>query len=272
MLEGRSLFDPLVVDQFGTTLRDLLHKRLKQEDRKPTLRMSNIGKPNRQLWYELHDTPKEKISGATLLKFAYGDLTEALVLALVETAGYKIEGFQQEVEVDGVRGHIDAIISGVLVDVKSCSSYSFQKFKTGSLLEEGQDAFGYLGQICGYAHALKLPAAWIAVDKTNGEVCVLTVPQSKIDEYDVSRRITEVRRAMESSDVPSRCYQEEPHQKSGNLKIPIGCQYCPFKSECWKDCNDGQGLRLFLYSDKPVWLSKVTKTPLVFEVTKKETM
>src|ERR1700761_6091950 len=96
VLEGKSLFDPLVVDQFGDTLKNLLHKRLKQEDRTPSLRMSNIGKPNRQLWYELHDTPGDKPEGKTLLKFAFGDLTEAHIIALTQAAGYEVSRFQEE--------------------------------------------------------------------------------------------------------------------------------------------------------------------------------
>lgn len=235
--------------------------------------MSNIGRPLRQLWYELNNTPGEKIEGKTLLKFAYGDLIEALVIALSEAAGYEISNLQEEIEVDGIKGHIDLVLNGVLVDVKSCSSYSFQKFKDASLLEANNDPFGYVAQLAGYAHALELPAAWIAVDKVSGEVTVLELPQRRINEYDIRQRIEVARSATSSDTPPERCYQDEPDGKSGNRKLSIGCSYCAWKTECWKDSNNGAGLRVFAYSDKPRFLTNVQREPQTFEITnKKETI
>lgn len=263
ILEGKSLYDVSIVDRFGDSLRDILHKRLKQEDREATLRMSNVGKPLRQLYYELRRHEKEKISGKTLLKFAYGDLCEALLIVLAEAAGYKAERFQEEVEVDSVLGHIDLVLEGVLIDVKSCSSYSFNKFKSRTIFDEGQDSFGYIGQICGYAHALKLPAAWIAMDKTSGEVCVCRVPQELIDNYDVRKRIQEVRAAINLDVEPARCYEDQPDGKSGNRKIHVGCSYCGYKWNCWRDANGGKGLQVYNYASGPRFLSVVKKEPKV---------
>lgn len=223
--------------------------------------MSNLGKPLRQLWYELNGFKGEEISGQTYLKFSYGDLCEALVIALVEAAGYKVEGLQKEVEVDGVLGHIDLILNGVLVDVKSCSSYSFNKFKYGKVFDD--DPFGYVAQLSGYAHALNLPAAWIAIDKVSGEVCVLYMPKEKIDAYDVRQRISTVRSGMAQKEPPERCYSDEPDGKSGNRKLAVGCSYCPFKFECWKDSNGGTGLRSYSYSTGPRYLTNVAKEPKV---------
>lgn len=228
--------------------------------------MSNIGRPLRQLWYELNNTPGEKVSGKTLLKFAYGDLIEALVIALAEAAGYKISNLQEEIVVDGIKGHIDLVIDGVLVDVKSCSSYSFNKFKTGELLDAGNDAFGYVAQLSGYAHALGLPAAWIAVDKVTGEVCVLELPQSKIDEYDIKARIKEATEAVVQPVPPAKCYEDVPYQKSGNRKLGIGCSYCAWKATCWSDANNGEGLKTYIYSTGPVYLTHVVKEPRTFQV------
>jgi hypothetical protein len=212
----------------------------------------------------------EKLSGKTLLKFAYGDLIEALVIALSEAAGHEISRFQEEVNVDGIKGHIDFVLDGVLVDVKSCSSYSFNKFKDGGLLEAGNDAFGYVAQLSGYAHALELPAAWIAINKVDGEVCILELPKERIDQYDVKTRISTVREAISNTTPPARCYEDEDDGKSGNRKLGIGCSYCAYKSSCWGDANGGQGLRIFLYSTGPRFLTNVSVEPKVFEITKKE--
>ena len=44
------------------------------------------------------------------------------------------------------------------------------------------------------------------------------------------------------------------------------CAYCEYKAHCWKDANGGRGLRKFIYSNGPVYLTEVNKTPKVIEV------
>ena len=64
-----------------------------KEERKPTLRMSNIGTPcTRKLWYSLNRPETgEELRPATLLKFMYGDMLESLILSLAEAAGHKVD-------------------------------------------------------------------------------------------------------------------------------------------------------------------------------------
>lgn len=264
LLKGKVSFDKLITDKCGDLFKEELFLRLSEKTNKATLRMSNIGRPLRQLWYEMNGFEAEEISGATLLKFTYGALTESLVLSLAEAAGHKVERQQEEVQIDGVLGHIDAVVSGVLVDVKSCSSYSFQKFKTGQLLEEGNDPFGYQLQLILYAKALNLPAAWIAFDKVSGEITVLHLPQQRIDEYDVSKRITTARATISSPEPPERCYPDQPvskTDKSGNRILGVGCSYCGWKNECWKDTSNGVGLQVRYYSTGPKWFTKIVSEP-----------
>src|SRR5690606_39199594 len=71
----------------------------------------------------------------------------------VEEAGHKVEGRQDEQEIEGIKGHRDAVIDGTLVDVKSASQYSFKKFQEGKLSEAGNDPFGYVKQIQSYLEA-----------------------------------------------------------------------------------------------------------------------
>ena len=60
-------------------------KRVKQS----SLRMSQIGKPDRQLWYDLRsDAEPEKLNGQTKLKFIMGDILEALLILLTELSGH----------------------------------------------------------------------------------------------------------------------------------------------------------------------------------------
>ena len=79
-------------------------------DYEPRLRMSNIGKPARQVWYDINKAPKEKLTGPTLNKFFYGDLIEEWAVFLAREAGHFVQDTQKEVEIDGVKGRMDCKI------------------------------------------------------------------------------------------------------------------------------------------------------------------
>tara|TARA_B100000085_G_scaffold108968_1_gene99442 strand:- start:239 stop:922 length:684 start_codon:yes stop_codon:yes gene_type:complete len=226
--------------------------------------MSQIGKPDRQLWYELK-SPVEPapIDGQTKLKFIMGDILEALLILLTDLSGHKVTEQQKEVEIDGVKGHKDCRIDGTVVDIKSASSYAFKKFKEGTLHTD--DPFGYIAQISGYAEAGKdEEAAFFAIDKSSGEMAVMKVEPIRM--INAKQRIGNVKNFISSDIPPARCYPDEEDGKSGNRKLAIGCVYCPFKEDCWKDANGGRGLRKFQYSNGIRYLTQVGKVPDVKEV------
>ena len=108
---------------------------VKAEKYEGKLRMSSIGKPARQLWYDKHSPKDRKDEDSGLnLKFLYGHIIEHLVLYLAELAGHNIKDQQRKVEVSGVSGHIDSIIDGEVCDVKSASPFSFKKFQSGEIV------------------------------------------------------------------------------------------------------------------------------------------
>lgn len=257
------------LDVLGKELADLVSRSLNrplEPERPKTLRMSNLGKPDRQLWYELKsDLPKEQFSGNTLRKFLFGDLWESLLLFLAEEAGHKVEHKQGEVEVDGIVGHIDAIVDDVVVDVKSASSYAFKKFKNGTLQDD--DPFGYYDQLGGYSHALDLPGAWLAIDKQTGSLALLEAPKADLEALDTPGRIEHMKGVLDASEPPERCYEPVPEGKSGNMKLSTGCSYCAFKQDCWKDSNGGLGLRTFIYSTGPVSFVHIEAEPRTQEIT-----
>ena len=87
-----------------------------------TVRMSNVGKPSRQLWFEKRDPAgRSGVDGATQIKFLYGHVLEEIVLMLVRMAGHNVTDEQKEVTVNGIVGHMDCKINGQVVDVKSAS-------------------------------------------------------------------------------------------------------------------------------------------------------
>ena len=235
-----------------------------KREKMTSLRMSQIGKPDRQLWYELK-SPVEPapIDGQTKLKFIMGDILEALLILLTDLSGHKVTEQQKEVEIDGVKGHKDCRIDGTVVDIKSASSYAFKKFKEGTLHTD--DPFGYIAQISGYAEADKdEEAAFFAIDKSSGEMAVMKVEPIRM--INAKQRIGKVKNFISSDIPPARCYPDEEDGKSGNRKLAIGCVYCPFKEDCWKDANGGRGLRKFQYSNGIRYLTQVGKVPDVKEV------
>lgn len=228
--------------------------------------MSNLGKPDRQLWYEFHDDgSKETLEPHTLLKFLIGDIYESVLLFLAKAAGHEVTQEQAEVEINGIKGHIDAVIDGHVVDVKSASTYAFKKFKYGTLADD--DPFGYIDQIGGYSTALGLPGAFLAGDKQNGHICLLQVPQQETEGLRIEERIEHLKEVVVSSEEPERCYDPVPDGLSGNLALAVGCSYCPHKFRCWADANGGVGVRTFLYSGGPKHLVEVVKEPKVPELT-----
>lgn len=253
-------FDVKLFRDFGDNLHDLMESRFHtKRSGKGYLRMSNIGRPDRQLWYDINgEGEKEALLPPTLIKFAYGDMIEQMILLYAKMAGHDVTQEQAEVELDDIKGHIDAIIDGVLVDVKSASSFSFQKFESGALFLPGNDPFGYVAQICGYAAATGCErAGFLAVDKTLGKICFCEIPGDVMAQYHVHQRIAHIKAVVASPELPPRCYSDVPDGKSGNMKLDTGCSYCPHKFTCWPE------LKTYYYSTGPRYLTKVVREPRV---------
>lgn len=256
-----------VLDQFAENVKEiLLNNIVKHREDNRKLRMSNIGKQDRQLWYNYNGYEGEPLMPHTKIKFLYGHLIEEMVLALVKLSGHEVTDEQKQVEVDGIQGSMDCKIDGTLIDVKSTSSYGFKKFKDGTLMYD--DPFGYIDQIRGYAHAENSKKfGWLAMDKTNGHLCVLTYDTDDeewqdINFFTIEDRIKSIKKIVEQPEPPERCYLPEPDGKSGNMKLGLGCSYCQYKHHCYP------GLRTFLYANGPRYLTEVKFVPNVLEVDK----
>jgi len=247
-------------------LADGIAGRFREEHQGGRLRMSNVGTPcKRKLWYTVNKSElAEPLQGHTLLKFMIGHVIEEIVLSLVKAAGHVIYGRQDKLEVGGIKGSRDAVIDGMVVDVKSANSRSYDKFKYHKLHNE--DPFGYLDQLGLYHYASKneegvtnmKEAAFLAVDKELGHLCL---DRYNKEEKDYERLIEE-KKAMVARDLPpARGYRDVPDGKSGNMVVPMQCKYCPFKDTCWKDANGGAGLRKVVFSNGPRWFTKIIREP-----------
>lgn len=268
VVERNGGWDATVSHLFADTLTSTVSSRLEpeEEERKPSLRMSNIGHPcKRKLWYDLNSDESEEIRPDTKLKFLFGDILEDLLIALAVAAGHEVTGTQDEMNIGDIKGHRDCVIDGVTVDIKSASSFAFKKFQGNRLRED--DAFGYISQLSSYVYAAKddplvtdkTGGAFLVIDKQHGYIC--------LDYYDLTPEV-----ANKASEVdltisivskptpPERGFAPQPDGKSGNMKLGVNCSYCIHKHTCHPD------LRTFLYSTGPRYLTTVNKTPNVMEI------
>jgi len=228
--------------------------------------MSNIGKGARQLWYDKRYGREENLPPYTIFKFIYGDLIESLLLFLARLSGHTVKDRQAKVAVEGIEGSIDADIDGITVDVKSASNHAFRKFRDGTLKDD--DAFGYIEQLAGYCEGRETDGAFLAANKETGHITYLPVPREELKAaVNVPERIRYLKEAMDSETPPERCHDDEPEGASGNRKLGVNCSYCSHHDRCWADSNGGMGLRTFLYSSGPIFLTKVVREPKVREVT-----
>lgn len=200
------------------------------------------------------------MSGEARLKFLIGDLWEEVLLFLAGQAGHKVEGQQDEVAIADVKGHRDAVIDGVTTDVKSASSYSFNRFENH--LEPKDDTFGYLSQIQSYLEAGKDDpvvadknrAAFLVGDKTLGK---LTLDIHKKENKNWEAEVARKREMLAQPEPPKRCYPDEVDGASGNRKLSVPCSYCQFKKKCWDN------LKAYAYSNGPRYLTVVFREPNV---------
>src|SRR6056300_975940 len=254
------------LDSFAKSIKETMKNILNEKPReRRNLRLSAIGKPARQLWYDKNtkETP-EPLQPHTRIKFLYGHLLEDLLIVLSRIAGHEVTEQQKEVNVNGIKGHQDCMIDGVLVDCKSASGRSFEKFSKNKLYSD--DPFGYIAQISAYAEGNGVDeAAFLAIDKQHGNICLTRVHSMEM--INAKQRIDYLKGAMDKANPPDRCYDDVPDGASGNRKLAFGCFYCEHKRTCWSDANEGKGLRVFNYANGNRYLTKVKKAPNVEEVT-----
>ena len=265
--KGKSLnLSEETIEQFGESMKDVLRHWSTPNPRSvETLRMSNIGRPNRQLWFDMKtEQQAQEIPPATFIKFLYGHMLEEVVLLLVKLAGHTVSDEQKNVKIKGIEGHMDCVIDGEVIDVKTASGYAFKKFKDGTLAED--DTFGYMSQLAGYeaGHGTS-NGGFLAMNKENGELA-LYIPE-ELDKPNIETKIDTVKKSLKKQTPPELCYLPIPDGTSGNMKLPRGCFFCRHKVECHKDSNNGKGLRVFKYAKGLTYLTQVVKEPKVEEIT-----
>lgn len=221
---------------------------LEERVNRKTLRLSSIGKCMRQQWFTAKGYPAEPVSPRASIIFWQGDLIEACTNALAKMAKVDIRREQEEVELEGIKGHIDGVLyendePKAVVEIKSMADYSFKRFE-----KEGIDnTFGYTSQGIAYATALDLNSVvWVATNKNTGAMAEYLFTVTDEMKRDIVKRVQELKKLVNSWVMPFREYYPE---KDG--KLPVQCQYCGHKHNCYKE------LDTVIKNGKPQFFAKV---------------
>ena len=158
-LAGNNTLSDETIKQVADDVTDAMQRQFGGNGRSGefTLRMSNVGRPTCQLWYE-KNKPEVAVPLPTtfVMNMMLGDIVEAVFKGLLKEAGVKYEDAEKvTLELDGasVNGTYDVVIDGAVDDVKSASNWSYtNKFESYDTLKES-DGFGYVAQLAGYAKA-----------------------------------------------------------------------------------------------------------------------
>lgn len=258
-VQGKTEMSEETIEQVSYDVAEALHKQFgsgkKRGDFK--LRMSNVGRPTCQLWYE-KNKPEVALPKPTtfIMNMMLGDIVEAVFKGLLREAGVRYEEPEHvTLELDGtsVNGTYDIVIDGAVDDVKSASHWSYtNKFESYDKLASG-DGFGYVGQLAGYAKASgKDVGGWWVVNKANGQFKY--VPASGLD------LDTEIAKIQETADTVKenkfeKCFQPVPEtfrgKETGNKVLNDGCRFCSFRMDCWDNLTE-----------RPAVMSKAKMPPI----------
>ncbi len=240
-VQGKTEMSEETIEQVSSDIAEALKKQFgsgkKRGDFK--LRMSNVGRPTCQLWYD-KNKPEAALPLPTtfVMNMMLGDIVEAVFKGLLREAGVKYEEPEHvTLELDGssVNGTYDIVVNGAVDDVKSASDWSYRnKFESYEKLANG-DGFGYIGQLAGYAKASgKDVGGWWVVNKANGKFKYVPASGLNLDE-----EISKIQKTVDTvkENKFERCYEPVPEKfrgkETGNKILNDGCRFCSYRFDCW---------------------------------------
>jgi len=240
-VNGNSTMSDATIKQVATDISDALKRQFgggtKRGDFK--LRMSNVGRPTCQLWYE-KNKPEVALPFPTtfVMNMMLGDIVEAVFKGLLKEAGVQYED-TDKVTLDcgdtNVSGSYDLILDGAVDDIKSASDWSYRnKFESYDSLASG-DGFGYIAQLAGYAKAAnKKAGGWWVVNKANG--AFKYVPATGLDLDAEIKKIKDTVKTVKENKF-EKCFQPVPEKfrgkETGNQVLNDGCRFCSYRFDCW---------------------------------------
>jgi hypothetical protein len=239
---GKSTMSDDTIKQIGQDVMDAVQRQFGGGNKRGEfrLRMSNIGRPTCQLWFEKNQPEKALPLPTTfVMNMMLGDIVEAVFKGLLTEAGVEYEDAEQvTLKVDddtSINGTYDIVIDGAVDDVKSASNWSYQnKFESYDKLA-AHDSFGYVGQLAGYAKASgKRAGGWWVVNKANGQFKY--VPATGLD---IDKEINHIKQTAQTikDNKFERCFDAVPEtfrgKPTGNTVLNENCIFCAYRFSCW---------------------------------------
>lgn len=208
------------------------------------IRMSNVGRPTCQLWYE-KNKPEVAIPMPTnfMMNMMIGDIVEAVFKGLLKEAGVKYNDSEKvtlNLSTTSINGSYDIVINDAVDDIKSASDWSYRnKFESFASLASG-DGFGYVGQLAGYAKASgKRVGGWWVVNKANGHFKY--VPATGLDMDAELAKIENTVKTVKENKF-ERCFEPVPEtfrgKPTGNKVLNNGCKFCSYRFDCWDNLTE----------------------------------
>ena len=240
-IKGSSTMSDDTINQVALDVKEALTKQFGSGKSRGdfTLRMSNVGRPACQLWYD-KNKPEVAVALPTtfMMNMMLGDIVEAVFKGILKEAGVKYQDSDSvELELDDatINGTYDIVIDGAVDDIKSASDWSYKyKFESYDTLKQG-DSFGYISQLAGYAKASGLKAGgWWVVNKATGAFKYIRAKWLDIDE-EVYRIQSKVNQLKENKFVRKFQPVTEMFRKkaTGNMILNNGCKFCSYRFDCW---------------------------------------
>ena len=242
---GASDMSEETIQQVGRDVMEALRKQFgKRENKKFSLRMSNVGRPTCQLWYDKNKPElAQPKSNTFVMNMMIGDIVEAVFKGLLTEAGVQYED-TKKVSLDlpdtSISGSYDIVIRDAVDDIKSASDWSYKhKFESYDTLASN-DSFGYVAQLAGYAKASgKKAGGWWVVNKARGSFKY--VPATSIDvDIEVDKIDATVKQVNENKF--ERCFEpvKETFRKkeTGNLVLNKNCSFCSYRFDCWPNLQE----------------------------------
>jgi len=245
--DGERVLSDANIDKIAEDVKEALHRQLgSQNSRKEfRLRMSNIGRPTCQLWFEKNQPEKAlPFPKNFVMNMMLGDIVEAVFKGLLRQAGVAYEDSKKvsmELKIDKkIEGTYDIVMDDAVDDIKSASDWSYKnKFESFDTLAS-EDPFGYVGQLAGYAQATnKRAGGWWVINKANGNFKY--VPADGLDLTKEIDKLSSNLDVVESNEF-KRCFEpvEETFRgkPTGNKVLTKTCSFCRYKHACWENLQE----------------------------------
>ena len=227
-------------------VKEAVEKQFNSNQRTFSLRMSNIGRPYCQLWYDKNE-PESGVEPPVnfLMNMMIGDIVEAVFKGVLTEAGIDFsDGYKSTLTAGKhkIHGTHDLIMNKRVDDIKSASQWSYKnKFKDYETLKE-HDAFGYIGQLAGYSKALAVePGGWWVVNKANGEFKYVDAYDMAVERDEIIDEVAKKADELERNKF-KRCFEpvEETFRKkpTGNKVLSEECGWCKYRYKCWPQLQE----------------------------------